>query len=58
MKELDAYPWSGHAVLMGNRELSGQKTEEILAYFGKRVKAARGHYRKSVMDGISRGKRN
>ncbi|MBI5967409.1 MAG: transposase, partial [Deltaproteobacteria bacterium] len=58
MKELDSYPWSGHVVLMGNRKFSGQKTEEVLAYFGTRVKVARRNYRKFVMDGISQGKRN
>ena len=58
MKEFDRYRWSGHAVLMGYRELSGQRTEEVLTYFGKRLKTARRHYRKFVMEGIDQGKRN
>jgi REP element-mobilizing transposase RayT len=57
MNELDDYAWSGHSVLMGNRKLSGQKTHEVLAYFGKPLKEARCLYRKFVMDGISQGRR-
>lgn len=30
---LDSYPWSSHAVLMGNRELADQTTEEVLVRF-------------------------
>src|SRR6266702_2827484 len=35
---LDSYKWSGHAVIMGRRELPGQNMEEVLGYFGKRTK--------------------
>jgi putative transposase len=58
VKELDRYKWSGHAVLLGYRELPGQNTEEVLAYFGKRLKSARRDYRAFVVEGISQGKRN
>ena len=58
MHELDRYKWSGHSVLMGNRELPGQRWEEVLAHFGKRIKAARRHYREFVEEGISQGKRD
>lgn len=58
MNELDHYTWSGHAVLMGNRGLPGQKTGEVLARFGQGIKVSRRHYRNFVMDGISRGKRD
>jgi len=57
MDELDHYTWSGHAVLMGNRKLPGQNTDEVLAHFGQRIKVSRRHYRQFVMDGISQGKR-
>jgi putative transposase len=58
MKELDRYEWSGHSVLMGKQELPGQRTDEILSYFGKRLKGARRRYREYVAEGISRGKRD
>ena len=58
MDELDRYEWSGHSVLMGNREVPGQRTDEVLAYFGKRLKSGRRHYRDFVAEGISQGKRN
>jgi putative transposase len=57
-KEFDHYRWSGHAVLMGYRELPGQRTGEVLGYFGKGLKTARSHYREFVMEGIGQGKRN
>jgi REP element-mobilizing transposase RayT len=58
MAELNGYPWSGHAVVMGRRELTGQNAEEVLKYFGKRTKPAREKYQKFVADGILLGRRN
>jgi len=57
IKELDLYPWSGHAVLMENRELLGQRTDEVLAYFAKKIRIARRKYRDFVMEGVSQGRR-
>jgi putative transposase len=57
MAELNEYPWSGHAVLMGRREMPGQNVEEVLRYFGKRAKTARKKYQTFVEDGISLGRR-
>jgi len=55
--ELNDYPWSGHAVLLGRREMPGQNVEEVLGYFGKRAKSAREKYKAFVADGISLGQR-
>jgi hypothetical protein len=55
---LKTYPWSGHSVLMGSRTLPGQKTDEVLEYFGKRMSTARKNYQTFVEDGISRGQRD
>ncbi len=57
MDELDCYPWSGHAVLMGNREFEGQVTEEILGCFATRKKTATDKYRHFVEEGIAVGRR-
>ena len=54
---LGGYSWSGHAVLLGKRELEGQVVDGILTLFGKRVAAARKNYCQFVADGISQGKR-
>ena len=55
--DLNDYPWSGHAVLMGRRKMPGQNVEEVLSYFGKRLKTAREKYQAFVVDGISLGQR-
>jgi len=55
--ELDSYPWSGHAVLMGKQELSGQRIDDVLLLFGQKKKVARQVYREFVIDGIKQGKR-
>jgi hypothetical protein len=38
VEELEDYPWSGHAVLLGKREMGGQVTEEVLQRFGRNKK--------------------
>lgn len=56
--ELDSYPWSGHAVLMGKLELSGQRIDDVLMLFGQKKKSARQAYREFVIAGIKQGQRN
>lgn len=58
LDELDLFPWSGHAVLMGSRESPGQATDEVLSRFGRSPQEASLHYRAFVMDGIAYGKRD
>lgn len=58
LDELDHYPWSGHAVLMGNRKFAGQQTESVLERFSKRLSTARLNYRQLVSDGIKNGHRD
>lgn len=58
IEELDSYPWSGHAVLMGKQELSGQRIGDVLMLFGQRKKSARLAYREFVIDSIKQGQRN
>jgi REP element-mobilizing transposase RayT len=57
LEALDDYPWSGHAVLMGKRKLSGQAVDEVLLLFGKRLASSRLQYRRFVSDGIGQGRR-
>jgi hypothetical protein len=57
LEELDRYPWSGHAVLLGNGKMEGQVVEGVLGYFGKGASKARKRYREFIADGISMGRR-
>lgn len=58
LSELDSFPWSGHAVLLGNRAMEGQTTSEVLARFGKgRVRSIRA-YQEFMADGIGAGRRD
>jgi len=52
------YPWSGHAVLMGNRQMDGQVLEEVLQFFGENVFGPRGKYRRFIPDGLTTGHRD
>lgn len=58
LAELDHYPWSGHAALVGNRSMEGQDTGEVLARFDRsRVRSIRA-YRDFMTDGIAAGRRD
>jgi REP element-mobilizing transposase RayT len=57
MDELDRYPWSGHAVLLGRRKRSWQAREEILIRFSDRKREAVSRYRQFVKDGMAMGRR-
>ena len=58
LEELDLYPWSGHAVLIGKRQLDAQETGSILERFGKNTTTARRNYRQFVSEGIKAGRRD
>lgn len=58
MDGLDCYPWCGHGILLGQRTLQGQVSEEILGRFATRMPEARQLYRTFVADGIPQGKRD
>jgi putative transposase len=57
LKALDRYPYTGHAVLMGNQTADWQDCGKILGYFGVEVSAARKKYRAFVQKGIAAGPR-
>jgi REP element-mobilizing transposase RayT len=58
LEELDQYPWSGHAVILGNRAFSGQETDAVLKRFGQMFGTAQAMYRQFVADGIKEGRRD
>jgi putative transposase len=55
LDELERYPWSGHSVIFGNGNMSGQSLESVLAHFGKRMDSARRQYCQFVADGLRMG---
>ena len=57
LEELDCYPWSGHAAVMGKDALTGQRIDEVLSRFGRSTTKARRAYRGFVADGIRQGHR-
>ena len=58
LEELDHYPWSGHAVLLGNRNFDGQETQAVLERFGQKLTTAQRMYRQFVSEGIKEGSRD
>lgn len=57
LDSLNTYPWSGHAVLMGARNLEGQIVDEVLARFGRIRDQARSQYFGFMADGVQQGRR-
>ncbi|MFQ5846379.1 MAG: transposase [Candidatus Methylomirabilales bacterium] len=54
---LDAYPYTGHSVILGHRENNWQDVHTVLAHFGRTGAAARRRYREYVQAGIEKGQR-
>ena len=50
--ELDSYPWTGHAAIMGKAKRPWQDKDAVLAYFGKTEERAIKKYRRFIEGGI------
>jgi putative transposase len=57
LKALEAYPFSGHAVVMGNQRQPWQDISAVLSLFGKQADPARHGYRAFVTKGVDQGRR-
>jgi REP element-mobilizing transposase RayT len=57
LEALDAFPYGGHSVLMGQRTNDWQDTHYVLGHFGQRVGAARRRYRAFIAEGLGLGRR-
>jgi len=57
MEELASFPWTGHSALMGRVKRPWQRERAVLAYFGKRRRAAIANYEDYLREGIRLGKR-
>jgi REP element-mobilizing transposase RayT len=56
-EELGGYPYSGHAVLLGQRDYEAQNIDAVLARFSDRRKSAQEKYRRFVTAGFAQGRR-
>jgi putative transposase len=58
LQELDRFPWTGHATLLGRKPRPWQATAEILGQFARDQGRAQIAYRKFVAAGIPQGRRH
>ena len=58
LEELKMYKWSGHAVLMGDKEVEWQARGEILSRFGRSQKQSIVNYEAYIRDGLHMGHRD
>ena len=57
LKALDSYAYTGHAALLGRKEVAWQDTQYILSMFAEKRSTARRRYRNFVKQGIDQGRR-
>ncbi len=55
LEELNSHPWSGHAVIMGKRQLAWQDIDTVLERFGQ-GREARATYRRYLEDESGKGR--
>ena len=55
--ELNEFPWSGHAVLMGKVRHEWQERDYTLSWFGKKEGVAKRVYLTYIKEGILQGRR-
>jgi putative transposase len=54
---LSSYPWTGHAVLVGNIEQPWMASEDVLTWFGNTRELAIGGYLRYMLQGLDQGSR-
>ncbi len=57
LAELDRYPWSGHAVIVGKIANAWQDRDYVLRWFGGQEGRAKAAYRAYLEAGVERGRR-
>ena len=57
VSELNTFPWSGHAVIVGNVKHTWQDRDYVLSWFGKMEKEAKSAYEKFLREEIAQEKR-
>jgi REP element-mobilizing transposase RayT len=54
LAELSVYPWTGHAVLMGNRDAPFQDTWPVLQRFGRSIEDGRRGYAEHIVNAMKK----
>ena len=57
LEKLDKYPYCGHSALIGGVKREWQKTDYVLAAFGKKEPIAQETYRQFMKEGLHQGQR-
>lgn len=57
LSELDRYPWTGHAAIVGNIPNGWQDRDYVLKWFGRPEASAKAAYRTYVEEGVGQGHR-
>ena len=57
LQELDGFPWTGHAAVLGRIERPWQAVQSVLALFGGKPHEARAAYRDFVAKGVAEDRR-
>ncbi|MDZ7580619.1 MAG: transposase [Deltaproteobacteria bacterium] len=57
IRQLDAYAYCGHSVLMGKRKAEWQDANKVLGLFNRKAHVARNRYRDFVIKGVELGRR-
>ena len=57
LSELDRFPYTGHAVIIGHRDYQCQDVDAVLQWFGNRAGEARRGYRSFIEAGFGQGRR-
>lgn len=57
LSELNVFPWSGHAVLIGKIKHAWQERDYTLSWFGQKEGVAKRVYLTYIKEGMSQGKR-
>jgi REP element-mobilizing transposase RayT len=57
LAELDHYPWSGHAVVVGILENDWQDRDYALKWFGRKEAEAKAAYQAYIREGVGQGRR-
>ena len=57
LSELDHYPWSGHAVVVGALKNDWQDRDYALKWFGRKEAQARAAYQAYLQEGVGQGRR-
>jgi len=57
LKQLDRYPWTGHAFIVGTKKNKWQSIDDVLVLFAKRAATSIKRYKAYINEGFNQGRR-